>query len=194
MQPISLYQRNNWLVSTIWLLSWHTREGVQTLATMLAGLSKMTVRQTSLKVQLFHLITRFYWNFMLTFRKMDRVWWWQPKHSQGGRHFETIRWRWDSLHEIVYEPLHTDYEQILSPTILSTQVTGTWLISACTKLVWLSLRVRGLLPILVLHFSCREWLSLFLCCMSDCVNYFSSWKSGYCRIIFNAFVHLDMYF
>jgi hypothetical protein len=48
MQPILLNQRNNWLVSMIWLLSWHTREEVLTLATMLAGLSKTMVRPTSL--------------------------------------------------------------------------------------------------------------------------------------------------
>jgi hypothetical protein len=52
MQLILLYQRSNWLVSTIWLLYWHTREEVQTLATMLAGLSKITVRLTSLTARL----------------------------------------------------------------------------------------------------------------------------------------------
>jgi hypothetical protein len=86
----------------IWLLSWHTREEVQTLATMLAGLSKMTVSQLVLQLSYYnkrlHFILLYsYWNFILTIRKMDRVRWWQSKHSQGGRHFETIWWRWATV-------------------------------------------------------------------------------------------------
>jgi hypothetical protein len=36
------------------------------------------------------------WFFYLTSRKMDWIWRWQPKCTQGGRHFETIRRRWAS--------------------------------------------------------------------------------------------------
>ena len=102
---------------------------------------------------------------------MDRVWWWQPKQSQGRRYFETIWRRWAmTLHKMITHFM-ADWT-VLTQTCLSTQVTGTWLISACTKLVWLNRRARGLLATLDPHLSCRECLGLFLCRMSELCQLF----------------------
>lgn len=114
------------------------------------------------RINCFALLLRF-WKFILVFRKMDRVWWWQPEHSQGGRHFEIIWWRWATVtsNEICYESFVT-----LIIVCLNRRLAHGLYLPVQSSCSWIK-ELRGLLPELVhishvvdalLVFVPHEWL------------------------------------
>ena len=142
---------------------------------MLAGLNKITVRQTSLTARLLKTNgSTLLWLLNFHFGVQESG----SSLMTTTQTFARRKIFWNYLEEVSDDltqndnPFYGRLWTVLTQTCLSTQVTGTWLISACTKLVWLNRRARGLSATLDPHLSCRECLGLFLCRMSELCQLF----------------------